>query len=137
MWTRAWRSFRLNRDSTRKTIDFAKKYGDHYQISVAAPFPGTELYAEAQKNGWMNFSSWDDFDGMKDAIVNYPHLSSKRLYDLYCEGQSSTYKKVMEKGEWAKYLKMIYKESGIPGIAKLVFVRGPGIAKEAFLRKNK
>ena len=124
-------------ETVRKTIDFAKRYGDHYQISMAAPFPGTELYEEAKREGWLNFRSWNDFDGMKDAIVNYPHLSSRRLYELYSEGQASTYRKVFDRGEWLKYLKMIYKERGAAGIAKLAFVRAPGILKEAFFTKRK
>lgn len=116
-------------ETIKKTIAFAQKYGDHYQISLAAPFPGTALYKEAEEKGWINFKTWDEFDGMKDAIINYPNLSSKRLYELYEAGQKSTYKKVVKSGEWKKYLRMIYQERGIPGIVKLAFVRGPGMLK--------
>ena len=60
--------------SVKETIDFAMKYGDSFQISMAAPFPGTPLWNEAVKNKWIKFSTWDKFDGMKDAIINYPNI---------------------------------------------------------------
>ncbi|MBS1266380.1 MAG: Ribosomal protein S12 methylthiotransferase RimO [Candidatus Woesearchaeota archaeon] len=113
-----------------KTIKFAKSYGDQYQISMAAPFPGTELYKEAKQKGWLGFSDWDELDGMKNAVINYPNLSSKKITQLYNKGQSSTYNKLLKEGEWLKYIKMIYQEHGLKGIFKLVFVRGPGLAKE-------
>lgn len=122
-------------ETVKETVKFAKKYGDHYQVSIAAPFPGTPLFEEAKQNGWLNFRSWDDFDGMKDAIINYPHLSSKRLYKIYCEAQSYTYWKVLKDGEWVKYLRMIYQERGLKGLAKLFFVRGPGMLKEVVTSK--
>ena len=112
-------------ETVKETIEFARNYGDHYQVSIAAPFPGTPLFEEAKKEGWLNFRSWNDFDGMKDAIINYPHLSSKKLYEIYSKAQSYTYLKVLKDGEWIKYIRMIYQERGIFGILKLFFIRGP------------
>ena len=122
-------------ETVKKTVEFARTQGNHYQVSIAAPFPGTPLFKEAEENGWLNFKTWDDFDGMKDAIINYPHLSSKKLYEIYSKAQSYTYLKVLRDGEWVKYIRMIYQERGFAGLLKLVFVRGFGMVKEAISSK--
>lgn len=107
-------------ETIRKTIKFAKKNGTTYQISLAAPFPGTPLYEEAKKEGWTNFKSWNDFDGMNKSTLNYPNLSSKKIYKLYKSGQESTYRKIIKTGEWKKYLRMIHQERGTKGLLKLL-----------------
>lgn len=123
------------KETVRETIDYAKSHGDHYQVSIAAPFPGTPLFEEAKREGWINFDTWDDFDGMKDAIINYPDLSSQDLFKIYLEGQSSTYNKVFKTGEWKKYIKMIYQERGIKGLFVLGFIRGPGMMLSVLRKK--
>ncbi len=80
--------------------------------------------------------NWDQFDGMEDAIVKYPHLPIETLKKLAMRGQSNTYKKTLLTGEWKKYVRMIYNERGVPGVAKLFFIRGPGITKEIIFSRN-
>ncbi|MFH0832255.1 MAG: radical SAM protein [Candidatus Aenigmatarchaeota archaeon] len=109
------------------TIDFAMKYGDSFQISTAAPFPATPLWDEAVKNNWIKFKSWDSFDGMKDAIINYPNLSNKCLQNIAMNAQAMSYRKAVKSGEWKKYVKMIFQERGITGVTKMAFIRGPGM----------
>ncbi|MBI5061125.1 MAG: radical SAM protein [Candidatus Aenigmarchaeota archaeon] len=123
------------KESVSETINFAMKYGDSFQISIAAPFPGTPLWNEAVKNKWISFKSWDRFDGMKDAIMNYPGLSNKELSDIVARAQSMSYKKALQSGEWKKYVKMIYSEKGVSGISKLIFVRGPGMVYDLLKKK--
>ena len=110
-------------ETIKKTIEFAKKNGTQYQICMVTPLPGTLLFEEGKKEGWLKFDSWDDFNGLNNSIINYPNLSNKRIYELYQIGQDSTYKKIFLNGEWKKYLRMIYQERGIKGILKL-FKRG-------------
>jgi anaerobic magnesium-protoporphyrin IX monomethyl ester cyclase len=117
-------------ETIKATIKFARKYGDHYQISLASPFPGTELYKMAEQNGWLRVKSLQDYNGLNNATIDYPNLPSKKILALYKEGQSNSYRKILVSGEWKKYLRMIYKERGMPGILKLVFLRGPSIAWE-------
>ncbi len=123
-------------DSVRKTLEFAETWGDHYQVSIAAPLPGTELFEDALKNTWIQEINWDEFDGMEDAIIQYPHLPIETLKKLAMRGQSNTYKKILLTGEWKKYVKMIYNERGVAGVAKLVFIRGPGITKEILFSRS-
>jgi len=122
-------------ETVAETIKFARSHGDHYQISMSAPFPGTPLWNEAKEKGWLNFKSWNDFDGMGDAIINYPTLSASRLKELAASAQTDTYTKVLKSGEWKKYLRMIYDERGVKGLAHFFFIRAPGMAWE--VTKNK
>ena len=42
------------RETIQETIRFAREIDPHtIQVSLAAPYPGTALYAEAQRNGWL------------------------------------------------------------------------------------
>lgn len=107
-------------ESIKETLEFAKKYGTHYQLSVATPFPSTKMYEHAKENGYLNFKSWDDFNGLGDPVVKYPHLDPEKLKKLAEEGQASTYKKVLSSpSETWKYLRMIHAERGWKGIFKL------------------
>ena len=106
-------------ETIKKTLKFAQEQGTAYQVSIATPFPGTPLYAEAQEKGWLNFKSWDEFDGLNKALINYPELPAETLYKYYLLAQDSTYKKVFTSGDYKKYLKMIYQERGVLGILNL------------------
>lgn len=123
--------------TVNETVDFAKKQGDNFQISIATPFPKTPFWNEAEKEGWLDFKSWDDFDGMDHSIINYPHLSSEKMKKIVNDAQKYTYKKTILSGEWIKFVRMIYQERGLKGLTKLAFIRGPGMAKDAFLSKVK
>ncbi len=123
------------KESVSETIRFALQHGDSFQISIAAPFPGTPLWDEVVRSGWTSFSSWDSFDGMKDAIINYPDLSNSELSRIVSAAQSMSYKKALLSGEWKKYVKMIYREKGVGGISRLAFIRGPGMLYNMLRKK--
>jgi hopanoid biosynthesis associated radical SAM protein HpnJ len=70
------------RDTIEQTIRFAKEINPHtIQVSLAAPYPGTELYAQAIANGWMKEGDLVADDGVQVAALNYPHLSSQEIFD--------------------------------------------------------
>ena len=117
-------------ETIKKTLRFAQSAGTAYQVSIATPFPGTPLYEEAKANGWLNFNSWEDFDGLNKALINYPTLSAEILYKYYLLAQDSTYKKVFTSGDYKKYLKMIYQERGVVGLLKLA--KRPDIIKSVW-----
>ncbi|HIH37498.1 radical SAM protein [Candidatus Woesearchaeota archaeon] len=103
-----------------KTIEFAQKYGDSFQMSMAAPFPGTPLYEEAKANGWLKMDSWDDLNGLNRAIIDYPDLSGEVIYTMFSDGIKGSYLKAFKGKEPIKFLKMIYKESGVRGLMRLM-----------------
>jgi hopanoid biosynthesis associated radical SAM protein HpnJ len=72
------------RETIEQTIRFAKEINPHtIQVSLAAPYPGTELYRDAVTNGWL--SSPDpaqlvDSSGTQLIPLSYPHLKADEIY---------------------------------------------------------
>jgi radical SAM superfamily enzyme YgiQ (UPF0313 family) len=54
------------------------------QVSLAAPYPGTYLYKQAQENGWLEAAQSDDLvdtHGVQHASLNYPGLNSTMMFE--------------------------------------------------------
>ena len=54
------------------------------QVSLAAPYPGTELYEQARLNGW--FAKKDkaalvEGDGFQQSALEYPGLSKDEIFE--------------------------------------------------------
>lgn len=47
---------------------FKKGYIDSLQATVMIPYPGTPLFTEAKKNGWLKTLNWDNYD-MKQPVL--------------------------------------------------------------------
>jgi hopanoid biosynthesis associated radical SAM protein HpnJ len=69
-----------------ETIAFAREVNPHtIQVSVAAPYPGTELYRQAKRNGWLP----EDDDGVSLVsetgtqlpALSYPELGQSEILD--------------------------------------------------------
>jgi hopanoid biosynthesis associated radical SAM protein HpnJ len=80
------------RESVRKTIDFAKELDcQTIQVSLAAPYPGTEFYDYAKKNNLIQIDvSMTDDTGHQLPNIIYPGLDRselvnwvERFYDEY------------------------------------------------------
>jgi hopanoid biosynthesis associated radical SAM protein HpnJ len=70
------------RDTIRKTIDFAKRMDtDTIQVSIAHPYPGTEFYDYAKKNGLLTIDALTDEVGHQLPVVIYPGLSRAELVE--------------------------------------------------------
>ena len=74
------------RETIQETIRFAREVNPHsLQVSVAAPYPGTELYRQAVEQGWL--ASDDEGaglvseDGTQLASLSYPHLGDTEILD--------------------------------------------------------
>jgi hopanoid biosynthesis associated radical SAM protein HpnJ len=67
-----------------KTIEFAKEINPHtIQVSLAAPYPGTALYEESLRNGWLRENSNLNLvnnQGVQLAAISYPHLSKHEIF---------------------------------------------------------
>ena len=67
----------------RETIEFAKEINPHtIQVSLAAPYPGTQLHAQAVANGWLSENAADlvDDHGVQIEPISYPHLSAEQMF---------------------------------------------------------
>jgi hopanoid biosynthesis associated radical SAM protein HpnJ len=51
------------------------------QVSLAAPYPGTELYRQAQAHGWLIKEDLVSDDGIQEAALAYPELSHEEMFD--------------------------------------------------------
>jgi len=62
-------------DTLRETLTFVQKTKpDDVYVCVATPFPGTELRAAVERNGWKISDNFDSFDTMTPVFEN-PELS--------------------------------------------------------------
>jgi radical SAM superfamily enzyme YgiQ (UPF0313 family) len=72
-------------ETIQQTIQFAREVNPHtIQVSVAAPYPGTELYRQAIQNGWLadgDEASLVSDDGTQLAALSYPHLAQTEILD--------------------------------------------------------
>ena len=72
------------RETIEETVRFAQEVNPHtIQVSLAAPYPGTELYREAVMNGWLHENS-DRLvagDGFQISSLQYPHLSNEEIFE--------------------------------------------------------
>ncbi|GAB1542375.1 hopanoid biosynthesis associated radical SAM protein HpnJ [Scytonema sp. NUACC21] len=70
------------RETIEETIRFACEMNPHtIQVSIAAPYPGTELYRQAQTNGWFNDSTLVANSGIQMSTLQYPNLSGAEIED--------------------------------------------------------
>jgi radical SAM superfamily enzyme YgiQ (UPF0313 family) len=71
-------------ETIRETIRFACDIEpETIQVSLAAPYPGTELYRQAQEQGWLQIQTGElvDTHGVQIAALNFPTLSSTLIFD--------------------------------------------------------
>lgn len=72
------------RQTIEKTIEFAKSINPHtIQVSLAAPYPGTTLYKQAIKHGWLveeDAAALVDASGVQLSALSYAHLSKDEIF---------------------------------------------------------
>ena len=68
-----------------RTLRFAQELDVFsIQVSLAAPYPGTELYEMARQNGWFSKKDKTDIvhgDGFQQSTLEYPGLSKEQVFD--------------------------------------------------------
>ena len=70
------------RETIQQTISFAREIDPHtLQVSLAAPYPGTELYRQAQEQGWLADGDLVNGRGVQLSSLGYPHLSRTEIFD--------------------------------------------------------
>jgi hopanoid biosynthesis associated radical SAM protein HpnJ len=72
------------KETIQETIRFATEINPNtIQVSLAAPYPGTQLYREAIENGWLvESNAWNlvNKDGVQLSPISYPHLGADEIY---------------------------------------------------------
>jgi hopanoid biosynthesis associated radical SAM protein HpnJ len=71
-----------SRETIRETIRFAREINPRtIQVSLPAPYPGTELYRQAHENGWLAPQSADlvSQKGVQVATIGYPGLPAEEI----------------------------------------------------------
>jgi hopanoid biosynthesis associated radical SAM protein HpnJ len=74
---------------TRETIEESIRFAQELdvfslQVSLAAPYPGTELYEQARLNGWFTKKDKTDLvetDGFQQSALEYPGLSKEEVFE--------------------------------------------------------
>ncbi len=70
-------------ETIERTIRFAREIDPHtIQVSLAAAYPGTELFRQAQESGWLvaDGRSLVGEDGVQVSSLAYPHLSKEEIF---------------------------------------------------------
>jgi hopanoid biosynthesis associated radical SAM protein HpnJ len=72
------------RETIRETIQYAVDINPHtIQVSLAAPYPGTELYNQAVANGWLTDTQNEGLvnkQGVQLSPLSYPNLGAEEIY---------------------------------------------------------
>jgi len=87
-----------SRESIKSLQDFANDVDPDISIFMTlTPYPGTELYENAKKNGWIEDTNWANYD-MAHAIMPTEYLSRKEiqeeLYECYRSYYGSTRRRI-------------------------------------------
>ena len=73
------------RETIEQTVRFAQELDVFsMQVSLAAPYPGTELYEQARLNGWFARKDKADLvegDGFQQSALEYPGLSKDEIFE--------------------------------------------------------
>ncbi|WP_293152547.1 radical SAM protein [Okeania sp. SIO2C9] len=71
-----------SRETIEETIRFACEVNPHtIQVLIASPYPGTELYSQAQENGWFTGDALVANSGIQMSALQYPNLSGSEIED--------------------------------------------------------
>lgn len=69
-------------ETIEETIRFACAIEpESLQVSLAAPYPGTELYQQAVENGWLDAGAMVNQDGVQIPALRYDHLTPAQMND--------------------------------------------------------
>jgi len=73
-------------ETVRQTIDFAKELDPHtIQVSIAAPYPGTELYDQAMANGWFAREDLIAGTGIQTSTLQYEKMSTADIEEAVAQ----------------------------------------------------
>ncbi len=69
--------------SMRRTIDFAKDLDPDIAVfNITTPYPGTELFSWARRNGYLRAFDWNDYD-LANTVMELPTVSVEEINRMY------------------------------------------------------
>jgi anaerobic magnesium-protoporphyrin IX monomethyl ester cyclase len=115
------------RKDTAKSIhdlrEFANELDPDFAIfAILTPFPGTEIFNEAKRNGWIEDFNWSHYD-MVHAIMPTETLSTKEVQQQLYECYRSFY------GSWSRRLRGILSKNKLKRRIYW-YMTGRGIVKQ-------
>ncbi len=81
-------------------VSSAKVISDIAQFSILTPFPGTRLYNDVVKKGWITQKNWSYYDGAH-ATIRTQYLSPSEIANLAVKAYISFY------GRPKRFIKLI------------------------------
>jgi anaerobic magnesium-protoporphyrin IX monomethyl ester cyclase len=95
-----------NRKDTHESIESLRRYIDDLDpglviFMVLTPYPGTELYEEASRNGWIQDTNWANYD-MIHAVMPTETLTVKEVQEELYRCYRSFY------GRWSRRFEGIF-----------------------------
>ena len=120
------------KETIQQTISYAREINPHsLQVSIAAPYPGTALYKQAEEEGWLpdDRASLVDDRGVQSAVLEYPELSRTEIFQSVDEFYKKFY---FRAGKIAEMVSEMVKD-------KDMFTRRlrEGVEFVTFLRRHK
>jgi radical SAM superfamily enzyme YgiQ (UPF0313 family) len=83
-------------ETIRETIEFAKAINpDFVEFYPATPYPGTEFYEIAAREGWIRVPNWSDYH-YGNIVVEHPGLDAEEI------------RRQIRRGYWEFYLRPAY-----------------------------
>jgi radical SAM superfamily enzyme YgiQ (UPF0313 family) len=71
------------RETVLRTLDFALELDPDVAIfNITTPYPGTQMFEEAERKGMILTYNWDDYD-LSNPVMKLENLSQKEISDLY------------------------------------------------------
>ncbi len=67
-------------ETIEASIRFAREINpDYVNFHIATPFPGTELYEMAKRNGWLTTDDWSQYEEEGAGVMRTEHLTPAQL----------------------------------------------------------
>lgn len=69
--------------SMQRSIDFAKSLEPDIAIfNITTPYPGTQMFDWAYRNGYLRTLDWTDYD-LANAVLDLPTVSAEQINEMY------------------------------------------------------
>lgn len=83
-------------EDVKETMGFAQSLCvDSIQVSIATPFPGTEFFNIAEKEGFLRTKDWMLYDGKASEVVSYPSLDWKGVEKIRRNGLRNWFLRIL------------------------------------------